>query len=69
MASPGEKKDAAKRAQATHLRALLRYALVEGARLSLPGADAAIAALFDDPKFVALNRAFHERAFTVYLND
>jgi hypothetical protein len=69
MASLGEKKEAAKRAQAVQLRALLRYALTSAARLSPGGADAAIAELFNDPSFIALNKAFHERAFTVYLND
>lgn len=62
-------RDAAKRAQAVHLRALLRYALTKNALLSLRDADAAVAQLFTDPTFVALNREFHESAFRIYINE
>jgi hypothetical protein len=68
MGAP-EKRAEAKRAQTHALRALLRDFAVRFARLNRERADALITQAFTDEQFTQLNRAFHERAFTVFLNE
>jgi hypothetical protein len=68
MGAP-EKKAEMKRLQALALRALLRDFGVRFVGMSLGDVDRLIGQAFADKEFVQHNRAFHERAFAVWLND